>query len=643
MEWGGLAEYGLRKPWGIAIGMKISRKIFAITFLISSIAIAGISTLTLSRTNETLHDLSRQRLQESVSREARIITTLFDVVKSDLQMLSEQAGRGGDLRTKAGRAEVAEAIDMLMRKRPAYVRAALQSSDGKFTFMAEQTEVGLRSQEGKRLDSPGVANLLAEGQSLWPGNVHFSSVAEQDSSDAYAPKIRLIHAVTPIAVKEDGQVGGLFILAIDFDALITGFGRPRNDISFFLSDRAGRYLYRPSILQTGTEFTRSASVVGEFRIGEGWQRWLGANDPQLRFEDSKRKLLVAVERVLLSDPMLGQTAQLITVGGMASLADIETEIKVYRTQLVLTALGVGALVALALALATKRLTRPIQDLTMVADRIAAGERNLSSDAVGRDDEFGVLARAIMRMLEALRDSAKNEEQAALGRMATMIAHDVRNALSSVKMNLKILHTHHAREEDEFGEGCDIALEQIGYMENILTDMLDFARPKGLVMNWVDLDEVIKIAELSLLADISDKSIILCPSHQKLPKVFADRTRLIQVFQNLLANAIQSMGEGGHLTIEAQSTLHQSRPAVEIAIADNGPGIPEDVLAKIFEPFFTTRAKGTGLGLTIVHRIIISHGGEIGLEANPEGGTIARVILPLTPADWEGVEAQGDKT
>jgi len=621
--------------------MKLSRKIFTITFFISSIAIVGISTLTLSRTNETLRDLSRQRLQESVSREARIIATLFDVVKSDLQMLADQAGKGGDFRTQAGRAEMAGAIDMLMRKRPAYVRAALQSSDGKLFFMAEQTEIGLRSQNSP-LDSPDLANLLAEGQSLWPGNVHFSSVAEQDGPDAYTPKIRLIHAVTPIAVKETGQVGGLFILAIDFDALITGFGRPRNDISFFLSDHAGRYLYRPSILQTGAEIPLSASVVGEFRIAERWLRWLGANDSQLRFEDSKRKLLVAVERVLLSDPMLGQVAQLITVGGMASLADIEAEIKVYRTQLISMALGVGALVAMALALATKWLTRPIQDLTLVADRIADGERNLSTDAVGRHDEFGVLARAIMRMLEALRDSAKNEEQAALGRMATMIAHDVRNALSSVKMNLKILHTYHARVADEFGEGCDIALEQIAYMENILSDMLDFARPKGLVMDWVDLDEVIRIATLTMLSDISDKSIILCPSHQKLPKVFADRTRLIQVFQNLLANAIQSMGKGGHLTIEAQSTLHQSRPAVAIAVADNGQGIPEDIRAKVFEPFFTTRAKGTGLGLTIVHRIIVSHGGEIRLEANPEGGTIVRVILPLTPADWEGVEAQGDK-
>ncbi|CAA7620490.1 ATP-binding protein [Magnetospirillum sp. UT-4] len=612
--------------------MKISRKIFAITFLISSIAIAGMATLTLARTNATLHDLARQRLQESVSREARIISTLFDVVKSDLRMLAEQAGRGIDPRSGAGQAEVTEAVAMLMRKQPAYVTAEVRVAgpDGR-VLAFEQADLGVRPVPTANLNA-GSLRELARG--LWPGNVHFSQLIERNGPDAYRPRIRVIQAATAIAPREDGRGGGLFVVAIDFDALITGFGRPRNDIAFFLGDRDGRYIYRPSVLQGEGDVARSNDLVAEFGLGERWRRWLGGGDPQLRFDDAGRKLSVAVERVLLADPLAEDGTQVIAVGGMASLADIEAEIRAYRTQLVGAALGVGALVALALALATNHLTRPIQDLTQVADRIAAGERNLTSASVGRRDEFGVLARAIMRMLDALRDSAKNEEQAAMGRMATMIAHDVRNALSSVKMNVKILHTHHTRGQDKLAEGCEIALEQIGYMENILTDMLDFARPNGLVMDWVDLDEAIRIATLSMLPDISEKSIVLCQSHERLPKVFGDRTRLIQVFQNLMANAIQAMGEGGHLSIDASSTLHRSRPAVEVAITDNGPGISEDVLAKVFEPFFTTRTKGTGLGLTIVRRIVVDHGGDIRLEAGAEGGTVARVILPLSPADWE---------
>ena len=223
---------------------------------------------------------------------------------------------------------------------------------------------------------------------------------------------------------------------------------------------------------------------------------------------------------------------------------------------------------------------------------------------------------------------------ALGRMATMIAHDIRNALSSVKMNLKILHTHHRAAADDLADGCDIALEQVTYTENILTDMLDFARPKSLDLDWVDLDEVLEIATVSMTPMLTEQDILVCSDgHHSLPKVWGDRTRLIQLFQNLLSNAIQAMESGGHLTLEARSELHQSRPSVEIRIIDTGSGISDDIRDKIFEPFFTTRAKGTGLGLTIVHRLIRSHDGELIFESNPEGGTVARVILPLVSPDW----------
>ncbi len=343
--------------------------------------------------------------------------------------------------------------------------------------------------------------------------------------------------------------------------------------------------------------------------------------------------------MLLADPLLGPDAPILVVGGTASLTELDSPILSFRTELALMALVVGGMVALALALATKYLSRPIQELTSLADRISAGERDITSPASERRDEFGVLARAMMRMLEALRDMAKNEEQAALGRMATMIAHDIRNALSSVKMNLKILDTHHRAEDDEFTDGCDIALQQVSYMENILTDMLDFARPNGLEPDWVDLDEVIEVATVSMFPEITEQSVVVCTdAHHTLPKVWGDRTRLIQVFQNLLSNAIQSMEPGGHLTIEARSALYESRPAVEVSIADTGPGIPDDIRDKVLEPFFTTRAKGTGLGLTIVHRLIKSHDGELRLEPNPGGGTIARVILPLVPPNWQAEQS-----
>lgn len=217
----------------------------------------------------------------------------------------------------------------------------------------------------------------------------------------------------------------------------------------------------------------------------------------------------------------------------------------------------------------------------------------------------------------------------------MIAHDLRNALSSIKMNLKILYTHHRGEGDDYSDGCEIALEQVRYMENILNDMLAFARPDSMELDWVNLGDTIRTATVSLLPDVTRKSInIETGSDDKLPTVLGDRNKLLQIFQNVLDNAIQAAPEGGHVSIEARPLLHGSQPAVEIKIVDDGAGIPAEVADKIFEPFFTTRARGTGLGLAIVQRIVKQHGGQVHLGPAPGGGTVATIVLPLTPTAWD---------
>lgn len=618
--------------------MKTSRKIFGLTYLISVLAIAAIAAFTLSRTTATLHDLSRQRLFESVNREARIIYNTLDMVKSDIGVLADEATSlqdGGRSLDEGGRRKFAERLSGLLQKRPAYTRILLQTGAGRdrVTLSVEQTEQGLRAKGvGADVDSDLVM-MIDEAKKLWPGNVTLSPVLVRASRVDAEQKVRLLYVATPIAAK-DGRVEGALVFSMDFDALLSGFGRPKTDITFFVGDTDGTYLYRPVGPVESRRGAASDNLIRDLGIGRQWAKWFQGSDPQLRLDIPEKRLAVVLYRVLLADPVISPTVPILVIGGSASLNELDHTIVSFRTELALMALLAGGLVALALALATNYLSRPIQELTAMADRITDGEQEVTSPAANRRDEFGKLARAMTRMLDALRGVAKNEEQAALGRMATMIAHDLRNALSSVKMNLKILDTHHRTEGDDLADGCDIALGQVSYMENILTDMLDFARPNELHLDWVDLDEVIGVATVSMLPAIEAQSITVCTSGGfTLPKVQGDRTRLIQVFQNLLSNAIQSMPDGGHLTVEAEAQIHESRPSVEVRIIDSGSGIAEEIRDSVLQPFFTTRAKGTGLGLTIVNRLVQSHGGELTLEPNPDGGTIARVMLPLVSTTW----------
>lgn len=251
-----------------------------------------------------------------------------------------------------------------------------------------------------------------------------------------------------------------------------------------------------------------------------------------------------------------------------------------------------------------------------------------------------LARQYRESLErevAARTRQITETQglAAMGRMASMIAHDLRNALSTIKMNLQILNRKHTEAGDTKQELCALGLEQVAYMEDIMRDMLSYARPERLQPEWWDLDEILDGALAAVSHSLDERGIAVVRNDSRgLPTIWGDRVKLIQVTQNLLDNAIQAMSDKDELRISTHLVLEDPDPMVQITVEDNGEGIPADVLPEIFEPFFTTRGKGTGLGLAIVKRIIDQHGGRIEIESDPGKGTAVTITLPTVPQENE---------
>ena len=237
-----------------------------------------------------------------------------------------------------------------------------------------------------------------------------------------------------------------------------------------------------------------------------------------------------------------------------------------------------------------------------------------------------------------REIAKNRELAVMGRMATMIAHDLRNPLSSIKMALQILGERAARiwrsEEDEL-QG--IALEQVGYMEEILEDLLSFSRPDALKPEWVSIGKILDQAVISCQKQIDEFGARLDTWYQPgLPTLHSDPRKLRQVFSNIIMNALQAT-EGiatrkPEITVTVQLDIGNKQPQIRVEICDNGCGIEADQQDKLCEPFFTTRAKGTGLGLAIVKRIVVQHGGSVSLTAIEDSGTRVTVVLPTGPID-----------
>ena len=235
-----------------------------------------------------------------------------------------------------------------------------------------------------------------------------------------------------------------------------------------------------------------------------------------------------------------------------------------------------------------------------------------------------------------REIAHNETLAAIGRMASMVAHDLRNPLSSIKMGLQILVK---RRKDgvngasqELGE---IALEQVRYMEQILDDLLSYSRPDALNLEWLSIEKLIEPAIILSQEQLRDPSVnvkLMC--QPGLPTLHGDANRLRQALTNLISNAAQATKDNTarapEIDILTQVELKNGQPHIRIEIHDNGCGIREEEVDKLFEPFYTNRATGTGLGLAIAKRIVEQHNGTLALKPNVNAGTCAIITLPTGP-------------
>jgi len=242
-----------------------------------------------------------------------------------------------------------------------------------------------------------------------------------------------------------------------------------------------------------------------------------------------------------------------------------------------------------------------------------------------------------QVVEHNREMAESQALAAMGRAASMIAHDLRNPLSSIKMGLQILsrkpaHGGTAAEQ----ELLEIAQGQVRYMEEVLSDLLSYSLPDALKPEWLSIEKLLDTALMLSQKEIQEHRVRVTTHYQPgLPLLYGDATKLRQALTNLIVNGAQAADgvekSSPTLVVDARLSLGATdQPSIQVEICDNGCGIPAGHVDRVFEPFFTTRAQGTGLGLSIAKRIIDQHKGSIRLLPEPPGGTRVTMVLPLEP-------------
>ncbi len=238
----------------------------------------------------------------------------------------------------------------------------------------------------------------------------------------------------------------------------------------------------------------------------------------------------------------------------------------------------------------------------------------------------VLQAEVKRLTDELeeknRELARKNRLADLGRMASHVAHEVRNSLVPVNLYMSLLNR---RLSDDSGSRDILAKVEIGFnaLNTTVNDLLNFTSHREPQWHTFLIRDLVDEVCESIGPQLDAQAIRIITDVAPSTHVSADREMLRRAVLNLMLNALDAMAEGGELVI----TSFDSPSGFDLEIADSGPGLDKEQLPRIFDPFYTTKPSGTGLGLAIVHRIAEAHGGRVFANNCPEGGAAFTIQLP----------------
>lgn len=321
-----------------------------------------------------------------------------------------------------------------------------------------------------------------------------------------------------------------------------------------------------------------------------------------------------------------------------SLEDIRKES--YSTRLMLILIGfVGLFLGIfGATFLARRITGPLKKLAEGTVKISEGDFSQKIE-IDSQDEIGNLARDFNEMSQKLQltqeqmDIAQKkliqaEKLASIGRIAAGLAHEIRNPLTSVKLNIqKVLES--LQLENITREHLSIAQEGIGQIEMFVRELLNFTRVPELQLDRFDLRQIMEESLKMISESLARKRIEVNAEYKNQPlEVYVDADKIRQVFLNILHNACEAVDDGGQILVSLSRVQVDSVQKARVEIVDDGGGIPEEDWENIFEPFYTTKATGIGLGLANARKIVDQHKGSIKVKRKEGKGASFEILFPL---------------
>jgi two-component system sensor histidine kinase HydH len=273
------------------------------------------------------------------------------------------------------------------------------------------------------------------------------------------------------------------------------------------------------------------------------------------------------------------------------------------------------------------------DFLHAVDELALPDERRMRDAINKlfDMELAIMLRFYQSDSEAKvvqrERSALGDRLTAMQTLTAGLAHEVRNPLNAAKLQLELLDRRLRRSvhDDKLLEPARLVHHEIRRLGILLDEFLDFARPAQLMAAEHDLLAIARhVIELERpAAELAGKSVELLATCDRVP-AWIDAARMSQILINLVTNAIDAVSSGGHVEVRVAGTVDGG---AVITVADDGGGIPAEVLPRIYEPFYSTKDKGTGLGLAIVHSLVAMHRGSIDIAT---GADVTEITVRVPP-------------
>lgn len=280
-----------------------------------------------------------------------------------------------------------------------------------------------------------------------------------------------------------------------------------------------------------------------------------------------------------------------------------------------------------------RLPRSVRELTLITRQGKTVHVQASTSRM-RDVDGQILGAVVtledVSEIKALTQQLiRADRLAAMGELTAGVAHEVRNPLGIIRASMQLVEDPRS-DPQKVREAGAIIKHEIDRLDKVIKALLDFGRPSSPTLIRVNVEDVLREVVLFTSKFANRSDVQMTEEYAgDLPDVMADPNQLKQVFVNLITNAVQAMEpDGGTIRVGTSA----SEGYVRIRLSDDGPGIPVERLSKVFDPFYSTRDEGTGLGLTIVHRIVDEHDGHIEVESTLGAGTAFTVFLPAIDSE-----------